>query len=442
MNASVVIPMWNGMAYIRQCLDAVFTQEPPAGEVIVVDNASTDGSADLVAQIFPRARLIRNARNLGFAAACNAGLAASGGDVLVLLNQDTIVRSNWLAALVEGLASDPSIGVAGAKALYPDGTIQHAGGYLDELGGGHHYGQGQVDRGQYDLEQDVAYVTGASLAISRPALEAIGPLDENYAPAYFEDVDWCLRARAAGLRVRYIPRAVMVHHEASMLADKSHEGMYLPHRNRLRLVLKHWSIERLRDEFLPAEKRCIESQAGEGERFITAVHHAYLYQLLNLADILAWRHRLWGAEDGDADTIAGVLLALRSVAPLAVSAMTAQSRVEDHTPVEETLATLRRYHAIQEYDFPAQTPVVGRLIAAFRRQWNRVSTQWYVRAMFQQQTRFNAAVVVALEQLAKHPQDDRKRLAAYFAENGRELAELALAIERLNERKAQEDKAK
>ena len=103
-----------------------------------------------------------------------AEIRAAGGDVRVLLNQDTEVRPGWLAALAAAFASDAMLGIAGSKAVYPDGRIQHAGGYLDDRGEGHHDGQGETDLGQWDAGRDVAYVSGASLAISRRALQAAG----------------------------------------------------------------------------------------------------------------------------------------------------------------------------------------------------------------------------------------------------------------------------
>ena len=98
MKASVIVLSWNGMDYLEDCLKAVLSQDYAGFEVIVVDNGSTDGSADLVAERFPQVQLIRNERNLGFAAGNNVGLQAATGDVLILLNQDTVVQPGWLAA--------------------------------------------------------------------------------------------------------------------------------------------------------------------------------------------------------------------------------------------------------------------------------------------------------------------------------------------------------
>jgi GT2 family glycosyltransferase len=145
LTVSVIIPIWNGSEYLHACLDSLMAHDYPIFEIIAVDNASVDGSAELIARHYPQVRLIRNAVNLGFAGGCNAGLKAAQGDILVLLNQDVIVQPGWLRALVKALQK-PKIGIVGCKMLYPDGrTIQHAGGWIEwPLGLAHHYGRGRT----------------------------------------------------------------------------------------------------------------------------------------------------------------------------------------------------------------------------------------------------------------------------------------------------------
>jgi glycosyltransferase involved in cell wall biosynthesis len=116
MRVSIVVPAWNGRSYLPACLEALLTQAYPDFEVIVVDNASTDGSADLVAEKYPLARLIRNKRNLGFSGGCNAGMRAAQGEAIILLNQDTRVFPGWLTALV-GASGKPRWALWGQRAL-------------------------------------------------------------------------------------------------------------------------------------------------------------------------------------------------------------------------------------------------------------------------------------------------------------------------------------
>ena len=518
MKVSIIVLSWNGVDYLEDCLDAVLCQDYPDVEVIVVDNGSADGSADFVAAHYPDVRIIRNGRNLGFSAGNNVGLRTATGDALILLNQDTVVESGWLGALVEAVLDNPGTGIAGGKALYPDGTIQHAGGYVNERGWGSHYGYQCEDVGQFDQMRDVDYVTGAALVVTRRALGTIGGLDERFEPAYFEDLDWCYRARMAGFRVVYVPRAVLMHRETSMLADASHRARYLFHRNRVRFVLKHWSLQRLVDEFVQAERAWLESLIEGDEQVVAAMHHAYLYHLLHLADVVAGRKGLMGVPQNEADVLADVLLTLRVVVPLrparlgvrqaAVPDQAATVHAVDQTASSEADVGERRSPSgtvsegelvesrpegapsfsqdelldmldenwfIREHQLSSDALVFGPLVAAFRRTWNRVSTEQYVRPMIEQQSEFNANVVKLLSDLAGRTeasenlldyyggvlhghvdrlhelearlhelddrlceqQGDRQRLgevlAEYIGENGREIAELAQEIRRLKD---------
>jgi hypothetical protein len=346
----------------------------------------------------------------------------------------------------------------GGKALYPDGTIQHAGGYVDERGWGSHYGYRCKDIGQFDQTRDVDYVTGAALLVTRQALETLGGLDERFEPAYFEDVDWCCRARKADFRVVYVPKAVLTHRETSVAADGSHQGQFLIQRNRLRLVLKHWPLERLSKEFVQAERTWLESAAQGDEQMVTATHHAYLYHLLHLSDVVAGRKELMEVSGNEADVLADVLLTLRVVVPLGpvrlgvepevvqaqegrglsaeLSATTpldtdaekqggssgAGSRGDDDgsgpegaPPLsqDEILDILDETWHIREQQLSSDAPVFGPLLAALRRSWNRVSTEQYVRPMIEQQSEFNAYVVKLLSHLAGRTEAS-ENLLSYF----------------------------
>jgi len=426
MKASVIVLSWNGMGDLRECLDAVRSQEFIDFEIIVVDNGSTDGSADFVASHYPDVRLIRNERNLGFAAGNNQGLRVGTGDALVLLNQDTAVQAGWLKALVKAVVSDPSCGIAGGKALYPDGRIQHAGGYVDERGCGSHYGYRQRDEGQFEQVQDVDYVTGATLAISREAFEVIGGLDEGFGRAYYEDVDWCYRAKGAGFRVVYTPHAVLVHKESSAAADLSHEGVYYFHRNRLRFVLKHWSTECLVEEFLPAERSWLKGLDAGGGSLIAAMHHAYLYHLLHLNDLIGWRMSALGTEEDDVDALAKVLVDLRTTFPSILRQASREGSAEV-APENALIAELHSREVIREQPARSEIPVLGRILTAFRGLWNRAVTAAYALPMAHQQTEFNTRVVTLLEQLTK----GHAVLSEYLSEDGRELGELARELDQL-----------
>ncbi len=423
MKASVIILTWNGMAYLEACLNAVLAQVYPDFEVIVVDNASTDGSAELVTERYPQVRLIRNERNLGFAAGNNIGLRAAAGDVLVLLNQDTEVRPGWLAALVEAV-QNPAIGIVGCKLLYPDGTIQHAGAYLDEVrGASEHYGRYELDTGQYDTPREVEFVTGAAVALTRATLSRVGELDEGFAPVYYEDVDWCYRVREAGLRVWYCPQAAAVHYESTSIQDINHAHRATAHYGRLRLLFKHHSLSWLRDTLTPAETTAAHNETHTPG--LMALRDAYLRLILSMPDIVTFRKQLLGLSEADfqAEWCALISVALRlrdacadeflqrglyeqidSLESHAVGTRMLAPAPVDAQPVEtdgtaDLWNKVQRDWQISEHPFRSDVPLFGKLIAGFRRMWNNVATRWYVLPMMQQQTDFNATLVQILNSL-------------------------------------------
>lgn len=405
---AVILPVWNGMRDLPACLAALERQQGVAFEAYVVDNGSTDGSAGFVADRYPTVRLIRNETNLGFARACNVGLrAAQGHAILVLLNQDTEVRADWLARLTAPMEHDASIGIAGSKALFPDGTIQHAGGELNRQGITRHIGYRQPDEGQFAFLREVDFVTGAALAITRAAYEAIGDLDEGFAPAYYEDVDWCWRAREAGFRVVYVPDSVLVHKETSVLLDRGYDAELTLHRNRLRFVLKHWSLHQLVDEFMPAEQRWLNSLGWQGERIVAAMHRAYLYQLLHLGDIVEAREQAFPRSAEEVDGLAAVLLGLRAVYPLRPAnlenAELAASGVVQAAPASGPVSALRR-----RYPWLSLAGMLSPLIRPLARLSNQQQLAQVLVEYIRENNREISELAREVDALKRHlPQDSR-----------------------------------
>jgi GT2 family glycosyltransferase len=362
-DVSVIIPVWNGRRYLEACLDALLEQEPPGFEIVLVDNASTDGSVELIQERYRAARLIQNADNLGFAGACNVGLQAARGRILILLNQDTRVLAGWLATLVE-VARQPQVGVVGCKALYPDGeTIQHAGGQIEwPRGVGRHYGGGERDAGQWDVARPVDFCTGAAIAFRREVLKEIGLLDEGFWPGYYEDSDFCFRAREAGYQVCYAPDAVMIHKESPSLRG-TRELSVAFHRGRLRFVLKHLAPERFLEEFVPAERAELLA-AGEGEAG-QVLRSVYLEAIPVAAALLP---RRWKADAGTTDR---VLMALHRL-------------YLEPAPGREPPGV-----ALAEFRFRSQVPLVGPAIARLRSLWYDMAARWGVRYLGQQQEAIN-----------------------------------------------------
>jgi GT2 family glycosyltransferase len=273
-TVSAIVLCWNGADFVGPCLAALRVQTLRECEIIVVDNASTDGTAELVARSHPDLPLIRNERNLGFAGGMNRGIAQASAPLLVLLNQDVVLEPDALAQLAAAFAEDARVGAVGAKLLFPDRLrLQHAGGYLEwPLALGQHYGHGTFDLGQFDQPREVEYVTGAVMGLRRTALEEVGLLDERFWPGYFEEVDLCHRLRAAGWRVVYRPEVRAIHHESTTLGRLSEQYYVAYHRGRLRYVLKH-SDERAFRTFAAAEAARFPTLASWREqRALTTVY--------------------------------------------------------------------------------------------------------------------------------------------------------------------------
>src|SRR5690606_20657206 len=214
--ASIVIPVYGQFAHTLACLRALAAHPPAAAfEVIVVDDGSGDETPDLLPRI-DGLRYHRRAGNGGFLAACNDGAALARGDVLVLLNNDTVPQPGWLDALLATFDTHPGTGLVGAQLLYPDGRLQEAGGVVFADGSAWNHGRfGDPADPRYAYVRDVDYASGAAIAIPRQLFLDLGGFDIRYAPAYYEDTDLAFAVRAAGRRVLYQPAARVVHDEGA-----------------------------------------------------------------------------------------------------------------------------------------------------------------------------------------------------------------------------------
>ncbi|HTV94170.1 MAG TPA: glycosyltransferase family 2 protein [Verrucomicrobiae bacterium] len=220
MDYSIIIPVYNKAELTRNCLAKLQPSLAGAGEgeVIVIDNASTDHTPEMLAG-FPWIRMIRNESNLGFAGANNQGAREARGRILVLLNNDTEPITQWLAPMMRQF-DDPGVGVVGAKLLFADRTIQHAGVLVRwwpfsaaGLQPFHYLFKDKENNPEALERRDYQIVTGACLATPRDLYLKLGGLDEGFWNGY-EDVDYCLKIRGRGLRVVYEPAATLFHYES------------------------------------------------------------------------------------------------------------------------------------------------------------------------------------------------------------------------------------
>ena len=230
MDLSIVIVNFNTRDLLKNCLTSIFKQRGVEYEVWVVDNASRDGSAQMVEKDFTQVKLIKNKENLGFAKGNNLALRQAQSKYLFLLNPDTIVKEGSLSKLVDFLEKNPQAGAVGAKILNPDGSLQSSVGKFYDLGsvslmlfGGERAG---FLRSSPSKMGEVDWVSGAALAVRKEVFENVGGLDENFF-MYMEEVEWCYRIRKAGFKIFFYPEVEIVHYErASGSKSQAIWGIY------------------------------------------------------------------------------------------------------------------------------------------------------------------------------------------------------------------------
>ena len=297
-DLSIVIVSYNTRQLLKECLDSVhasLAESTLTSEVVVVDNASHDGSAAMVQKHFPQVRLIANRGNRGFAAANNQALRALGygtGDTphplppeyVMLLNPDTIVGESALTTLVRFMDENPQAGACGARLVHSDGSFQHSAFafptlfqvFLDFFPINYRLTDSRVN-GRYPpcLYQagepfPIDHPLGAALIVRREAIEQVGLLDERFF-MYCEEIDWCLRIKAAGWHIWCVPEAQIVHHVARSTRQFRDEMFVALWRSRYQLFGKHysrffqWIARRIVRLGLLAEGRRARAAARRGE---------------------------------------------------------------------------------------------------------------------------------------------------------------------------------
>lgn len=243
---SVIIPNWNGINYLPECLSSLQKQTFKNYEVIVIDNGSRDNSVNFIKTEYPWIKLIELPENTGFAVACNVGIEAAKGRYVAMLNNDTVVSPEWLESLFTVASSDEKIGMVASKILlnFETREIDSVGMLLYPDGIGRQRGRGEFDMGQFDQDKETLYPSACAALYRMDMLYEIGYFDEDFF-AYCEDTDLGLRGRLAGWKAFFAPNAVVLHKYSETGGKYSALKAVQIERNRIWVAVKNFPLKLL-----------------------------------------------------------------------------------------------------------------------------------------------------------------------------------------------------
>ena len=250
MKVSIVIPHWNGIDVVTECLESLQKVTYPNLEIIVVDNNSTDDSVNHIRKIFPKVIVFENDRNEGYAGGCNRGSEIAKGKYLLFLNNDTIHQPNWIEPLVHLLDENPQIAAVQPKILnyYQKNLFDYAGGaggLMDFLvfpfARGRIFNEQEIDSNQYNSNEEIFWSSGTAFLVRKTAFEKAGKFDELFF-AHMEEIDLCWRFHLLGYDVWCEPSSVIYHKNAVSLPMYTEKKYYLNHRNSLLMLMTNYSV--------------------------------------------------------------------------------------------------------------------------------------------------------------------------------------------------------
>jgi len=242
---SVVVVNHNGRRFLAKCFSSLMESVYSNFEVIMVDNASEDGSTDFVLRNFPSVKIERSDMNLGYAGGCNRGASIAKGDFIIFMNSDVEVSKGWLVPLTE-VCSRPDVAVCGGKILIEKmrNRLYSAGGTLNLFSVPVDRGLFEIDNGQFEKLEDVAYVSGAAIMVYRKVFEMLGGFDSSFF-AFCEEVNLCLRAWISGYRVVYTPSSVVYHVFGGSWGKPSPRRRFFGVRNMIHTLIKIFTLKNL-----------------------------------------------------------------------------------------------------------------------------------------------------------------------------------------------------
>lgn len=296
----MIILNYNGVEYIERCLRSVLETGYEKFEVILVDQASRDGSIELAEKTFghdTRLKILRSERNLGFPAGNNYGVRHAKGEYLVFLNIDTVVEPDWLSGPVRTLASDKTIGIGQCRLLLMDNPqlLDNAGHFIDTFGLAYEIGYRKKADGTYDRFHQMFGVMGAAFIIRTNLFRRLGGFDPDYFPMWFEESDLCWRTWLAGYKVVYIHDGT-VYHKSGFSFKGRRVTPYVFVRNRTVSMLKNYELKNV-FKYVPANFTIMMGVAvmhvkHRDLKDAMAIIHAFIYVLINLKKILRKRAKV------------------------------------------------------------------------------------------------------------------------------------------------------
>lgn len=209
---SIIIINWNGGSILKDCLESLNKLDYKNFEILLIDNASTDGSVDDLKYSNLKIKVIKNSENVGFAPANNQGIKLAKGKYVLLLNNDTKVKKDLLDVLVSKMETDESIGAVQPKIFLMDkeGYLDNAGSFITKIGFLHHWGFNKADSKEFDNEKEIFSAKGACMLIRKSVIDNVGLFDKDYV-SYFEESDFCHRIWLSGKKVIYYPKTYIYH---------------------------------------------------------------------------------------------------------------------------------------------------------------------------------------------------------------------------------------
>jgi O-antigen biosynthesis protein len=272
-KVSIIIPMYNQLEYTYYCIRSINEHEELRDYEVIIANDNSTESTEFLERHLENVNIITNEKNLGFLKNCNNAAKHARGEYLVFLNNDTVIRKGWLSELLLVFEKYKDVGLVGSKLVYPDGTLQEAGGIIWQNGTGWNFGRNDnPDKPQYNYIKEVDYISGASVMIKKSLWEDIGGFDEHYSPAYYEDTDLCFAVRNKGYKVMYTPFSEVVHFEGKSHGTDLKKGI-----KRFEVINRQKFVEKWKDELKLKSKKnhniFFERDRTLGKKHILVVDH-------------------------------------------------------------------------------------------------------------------------------------------------------------------------